>query len=110
VGLVAFYNGPQSCGLTSKEACLISFRLAIFSYLPCIRTDFIQDKNAVDCLACSLSLVQHSRYCIFLFDEMINYGAAYSMGSVNFWAYHRRGHIYTYLFHQREALIPTCFH
>jgi hypothetical protein len=57
-------------------------RSAVFSYVPRICTDFIQDKNVVDCLACSLSLVQHSRYCIFLFDEIINYGAAYSMGSL----------------------------
>jgi hypothetical protein len=105
---VTFYIGPQSCGLTGRQTCLISFRPVVFSYGSCIHTDFIQDKNVVDyCRACSLSLVQHSRYCIFLFlfDEMINYGATYSMGSLNFWPYHRRGHIYTHLFHEREAYI-----
>jgi hypothetical protein len=65
----------------------------------------LQDKNVVDCLVCSLSLVQHSRYCIFLFDEMINYGASYSMDSLNFCLYHRRRHIYTYLFCERGAHI-----
>jgi hypothetical protein len=84
-------------------------RSAVFSYVPRICTDFIQDKNVVDCLACSLSLVQHSRYCIFLFDEIINYGAAYSMGSLT------GGRITigtTYI--RREAHIYfdsyTCFH
>jgi hypothetical protein len=97
VGLVAFYIGPQSWGLTSKETCLISFRPAVFSYLPCIRTDFIQDMNVVDCLACLLSLVQHSRYCIFLFDEMINYGAAYSMGSLTSGCITVGSHIYVFV-------------
>jgi hypothetical protein len=47
---------------------IINFRPAVFSYGPRIRTDFIQDKNVVDCLACSLSSVQHSRYWLLLFD------------------------------------------
>jgi hypothetical protein len=67
---VTFYIGPQSCGLTSRETCLVSFRPAVFSYGSCIRTDFIQDKNVVDCLACSSSLVDIE---IFLFQEIITH-------------------------------------
>jgi hypothetical protein len=36
-----------------RNISIIDFRLAVFSYGSRIHTDFIQDKNAVDCLACS---------------------------------------------------------
>jgi hypothetical protein len=36
---------------------------------------------------------------------MINYCVMHSMGSLNVWPYHRRGQIYKYLFHEKEAYI-----